>query len=285
MNALVCGLNSYLGRASLLYLQDELFQVHGIVRDSTLIHSKIQGPIRATLYDVDIIRYNPENINVYIPDCQLAFYFTQTPELIDDISSHYEILSLRNYILFSQKNNCNRIIYIGTIYNRKHLTAIEKLFNELQVQYTIVIKDVAIGNHTSFEDFMQKMLKNKLIYLYKPAKNILLRPTTLKDLMEWLRTTDWKTNYIDSYVEFGGQKAIELEQIMKYYEEKLSPHTKHFTLPINNKKLSISLNKYISNVPYAQYAEFIAELSSRKEIDSLIDYKVSYPPIEKLIES
>lgn len=266
MNIVVCGLNSYLGKASLHYLVNDSFQVHGLVRDQELLISKLKAPTSAKLYNVDIVRYNPYGLNITIPDCKVAFYFTQTPELYDIVGANYELLSIRNFIHFAKRNNCNRIVYVGTIYDRRYLSAIQQLFEELEVTYTIVLKDVAVGKGTAFEEFVYKMLKNRFIYLYKPTDNVSFNPIRLKDLMSWLATVDWNGNYINQYVQFQGPKKIEIEEVIGMYEQLSDTGKKHKIIPIHNKRIANILNKYLAKVPYEMYAQHIAELSNRDDL-------------------
>lgn len=269
MNVIVCGLNSYLGRACLQYLASDDFHIYGIVRDQTLLKNKLNFTTTAKLYNFDIVRYQPSGLNLQLPPADFAMYFTQTPELNDVVGANYELLSIRNFIQFCQKNNCRRILYAGTLYDRKHIHAIEKLFQEFNIQYTIVLKDVAIGPGTAFEDFMVKMLNHKLIYLYKPINKIMLHPITLKDLMEWWRTVDWKVNYINEVVAYRGPNHVEIEEVMHFYQEKHSKNKKHTIIPIANRYVARLLNKYLSGVSYDQYIEYLNEITDRTEIEDI----------------
>lgn len=285
MNILVCGLNSYLGISSLIYLQDDNNLVHGLVRDADLLTKKINGTLNAQLHNLDIVRYNPDRINFSLPPCEVAFYFTQSPELFDSIGAHYELLSLRNFVQFSKQNACNRIVYIATIYDRSYLNAVEKIFKETEVNYTIVLKDIAVGQGTSFEEFMKKMLRKRLIYLYKPHKKIEVCPVKLPDLMDWLRKTDWSSQYMNAKIEFTGQRSYELEELILLYEEKYGNNKKHAIIPIHNKPLVKWCNKYLSGIPYDQYAQYIAEICEREDLDSMQWKKVTSPIRWSALES
>lgn len=285
MNILVCGLNSYLGISSLIYLQDDNNLVHGLVRDADLLTKKINGTLNAQLHNLDIVRYNPDRINFSLPPCEVAFYFTQSPELFDSIGAHYELLSLRNFVQFSKQNACNRIVYIATIYDRSYLNAVEKIFKETEVNYTIVLKDIAVGPGTLFEEFMKKMLRKRLIYLYKPHKKIEVCPVKLPDLMDWLRKTDWSSQYMNAKIEFTGQRSYELEELILLYEEKYGNNKKHAIVPIHNKPLLKWCNKYLSGIPYDQYAQYIAEICEREDLDSMQWKKVTSPIRWSALES
>lgn len=269
MNVIVCGLNSYLGKASLQYLTSEDFDIHGIVRDQTLLKNKLNFNTEAKLYNFDIVRYNPSGINLQLPPAELAIYFTQTPQLYDVVGANYELISIRNFIQFCQRNNCQRIVYVGTLYDKKHVNAIQNQFKEFGIQYTIVLKDIAIGPETSFENFMIKMLKHRYIYLYKPLNKITLQPITFRDLMHWLRSVDWKANYINEIIAYRGAIQMEIENVMQLYQEKLSKNKAHTIIPISNGHIARVLNKYLSGVSYDQYIEYIKEITDRSELESL----------------
>lgn len=281
MNILVCGLNTYLGKSSLSYLPNDTNKVHGIVRDGNLLTKNLIQPIDVELHNLDVIRYEPNNISFTLPACEVAFYFTQSTELYNSVGANYELLSIRNFIQFSQKNHCNRIVYVGTIYDRKYLQAVERLFQEFQVTYTIILKDIAIGKGTFFEDFILKLLKRRFIYLYKPHKKIQVSPIKLQDLMEWLRSTDWSLHYHNCNIEFKGNQTYEFEELLQLYEERYGDNKKHTVVPIYNKPLAKWCNKFLSGIPYEQYAEYISELCEREEINTLSWNRV-VSPIQRL---
>lgn len=269
MNILVCGLNSYLGKACLQHLASEETHIHGIIRDQSLLKSKLNFQTKAHLYDFDFVRYNTNGIELQIPQVDFAIYFTQTPELNDVVGANYELLSIRNYIQFCLRNNCRRIVYLGTLYDKKHVNAIQTLFCEFNIHYTIILKDIAIGSGTSFENFMSKMVKHKYIYLYKPIKKIILYPISFKDLMEWIRAVDWKKYYINEIIAFRGPSKMEIEDVMQLYQQKLSYPKAHSIIPISNRFVAKFLNKYISGVSYEQYIEYANEISDREELDNI----------------
>jgi hypothetical protein len=273
MNVITCGLNSYLGKASLHYLSDVNFHTHGIVRDQNLLISKLKRPTQTQLYNFDIVRYTPHSINLSIPKCELAIYFTQTPQLNDIVGANYELLSIRNFIQFAKNNECNRIIYVGTLYDRKFLSEIERLFIELEVNFTIILKDVAIGEGTSFNDFMDKMLQNRIIFLYKPQKIISFNPIHLQDLMNWIKNVNWASNYSNEYIEYIGSTRMEIEQVMNLYQANLSHKKKHKIIRITNKRIAKICNKYFSGISYDQYAEYINEIIDRSDIANIKSVK------------
>jgi len=273
MNVVACGLNSYLGKASLHYMHDDNFCIHGLVRDQNLLKSKLKKPSKAQLYNFDIVRYSPQSINLSLPSCELAIYFTQTPELNDIVGANYELLSIRNFIQFSKRNNCNRIVYIGTLYDRKFLAEIEALFIEFKVNFTIVLKDVAIGEGTSFNDFMDKMLKNRIIFLYKPQEKVSFSPIHLEDFMNWIKSVEWVSKYNNEYVEYTGATSMEIEQVIRLYQSDLPNTKKHKIIPITNKRMAKICNKYFSGISYDQYAEYISEITDRTDIANIKSVK------------
>src|SRR5690606_33778410 len=120
MEVLVCGVNSYLGRASVSCLQEDGYNVHGLVRDIRLLSYNTPEPITADIAVVDLIKKGTEYENFSLSQLDLSFYFTQIPDLDDKIAIQYELLSLRHFILLSQRNGCNRIIYVGRTYDKNY---------------------------------------------------------------------------------------------------------------------------------------------------------------------
>lgn len=284
MNVFVCGLNSYLGRASASCLQDHNFKVYGIVRDVKLFQQRIDLPVNAVIFPFDIVKDVSSYQTLALPQVDLAIYFTQIPDLEDDIGVEYEILSLRNFIFLCQKKDCNRILYIGRSYERHYLEKIEELFVELKVNYTIVLKDVAIGKATAFDQFMDKMLLHKTIFQYNPNGKIEFKPVLLRDVLKWIKKVDWENNFNQSYVEFGGEKVMNIKDIIQLYIKNRSLPNNYRIVPIRSKMLAKGLNKILYNVDYETYSRYMLELSDRAPIDNSVwqkevDFK--YSPLEE----
>src|SRR5690606_38320846 len=108
-----------------------------------------------------------------------------------------------NFIQLSKNNNCTRIVYFGRVYDKNIIIYIQQLFEKEGIRYTIVLKDVAIGNGSAFDRFMQQMMTNKLIFLYKPIEKVILRPVYLSDFIQWVKQVDWQHDFINEYLEFG----------------------------------------------------------------------------------
>ncbi|MBE8723177.1 Rossmann-fold NAD(P)-binding domain-containing protein [Sphingobacterium pedocola] len=270
MDILVCGLNSYLGKACVSYMQDETCRIHGLVRDEVLFKKNMELPVRARISSVDLIRKGLDFDSFQAHDLKLAFYFTQIPDLDDKIAKNYELLSLRNFIHLSQKNSCNRIIYVGRLYDRSHLKEVEQLFRELNVVFTILLKDIAIGAGTTFDRFMNEMLKHKLVFLFKPHSSIKFNPVLLSDVFRWIKNIEWGTSFINQYVEFGGAKLIDFYDIFRKYAEKRKPDIKFKILPFTNRLLPQLCNKYFYGIKYDLYSDYILELSKSPPVDNSI---------------
>ena len=268
MNALVCGLNTYLGKTILTSLQSENLHVYGIIRDASLLEARDANPINAKLFNVDIIRLSSLTFPIPLPQIDVSFYFTQIPDLADEIGIQYELLSLKNFIQLSKNNNCTRIVYFGRVYDKNNIIYIQQLFEKEGIRYTIVLKDVAIGNGSAFDRFMQQMMTNKLIFLYKPIEKVILRPVCLSDFIQWVKQVDWQHDFINEYLEFGAQQAVEIEELMQLYLSKYSSPQKHKIITIPYECLAKLLNRIVSKVSYDHYADYINTMSKRTLTDN-----------------
>src|SRR5690606_13321293 len=214
MEVLVSGLHSYLGRASVSYLPDDGYHVYGLSRDTRLLSYKTNIPITANITNVDLIRRGKAYEDFRLDTLDLSFYFTQIPDLDDTIAIRYELLCLRHFILLSQRNGCNRIIYVGRMYDKYCLEGIKALFVELQVAYTIVLKDIAIGTDTAFGRFLTKISANRYVFLFRPTERCTFCPFVLEDIFRWIKQIPWKEAFVNEEIEFGGAQLWELKDML-----------------------------------------------------------------------
>lgn len=264
MNALISGINSYLGNASLLHLPQENFQVFGIVRDVNFILKKINKPIQAQLFNFDLINFSDSSSVVNVPNCHIGIYFSHPTELNDLIVTNYQIMLLRNFIKIMRKNNCNRILYVGRLYDSKYLGLIEKLFKELQVDFTIILKDIALHAGSIIDDFTHEIRRKKIICLYKPLQKILVRPILLEDLMRFIRSTDWSNTFINQYVEFGGDTQMDIAEIIQSIPKSPFDKSKNIIIPIASRFFSKLCNSMLSRFDKDPLKNLIHQIEESK---------------------
>jgi len=271
MEVLVSGLNSYLGRASISYLQGDGYNVHGLSRDIGLLSYKIKVPVTAHIATVDLIKRGQAYESFNLTGLDLSFYFTQIPDLEDKIAIQYELLSLRHFILLSQRNGCNRVIYVGRTYDKHCLQDIKALFKELDVVYTIVLKDVAVGQGTSFDHFVNTMMTNRYVFLFNPKKKIKFCPFVLEDIFRWIKKIPWNEAFRNEEIEFGGEQIIELEELLQACIEAQKNGNTYKdcrVVSVPSKTLAQILNKSMYGIPYDSYSEYILKAARGKLADN-----------------
>ncbi|NGM61202.1 SDR family oxidoreductase [Sphingobacterium sp. SGG-5] len=260
MEVLVCGLNSYLGRASVSCLQEDGYNVHGLVRDVRLL-SQHTFPATADIVAVDLIKKGAAYTHFSLTQLDLSFYFTQIPDLDDKIAVQYELLSLRHFILLSQRNGCNRVIYVGRTYDKNCLTEIKALFLELGVAYTIVLKDIALGVGTSFDRFMTRILAHKYVFLFNPTGKIRFSPFVLKDIFRWIKKVPWHENFIREEIEFGGAEVLDLKDLLREHVRKQGLREMCKIISLQNKRLTQLLNRSMYGIRRDTYSEYILNVT------------------------
>lgn len=268
MVSLVCGLNTYLGRASVTFLGSTEFEVIGLVRDLSLLKRNFYGDQNADIREFDLFRNSKSLDSLSLPPVDFAFYFTQIPDISDPIGLSYELISLRNYIALLKHHKINRVVYIGKAYDKKYIPHVKQLLDEEGVCYTIVLKDVAVGFATHFDKFMKQILQHKYIFMYKPNKEMFFAPIVLKDLFRWIRSVDWISNYHYKTIEFGGDKIYEVEELMNAYLHKNKPRNDYKFVPIPNKFIVAGLNKLFYKLDYHIYLDYIKDMYSREGVDN-----------------
>ena len=262
MVALIIGLNTYFGREGVKFLQDEDFNIIGLTRDAALLEKKLGIIEGAKLYSIDICQVGNKREELQLPHIDISFYFSQIPDLNDEIGINYELLSLHNFIQLSKRNNVRRIVYFGKRYEQKYLAKILDLFKASDVDFTLVLKDIALGEGTSFDGFINDLLKNRKIYLYKPKKKIYVRPVVLKDVYRWIRSVDWQKQYINQVIEFGGENVYEIEDIIKRYIQRKGIYSDYKIVPLRNATMAKYINMAFHNLDIELYSEYIRQGSS-----------------------
>ncbi len=257
MNLLLCGLNSYLGRAGLAYLPDDKHSVFGIARDVGLLKEKMGAGINATLYSVDLIKKGVAYDSFNIEGLNLSIYFAQIPNQKDQLGVQYELLSLRNFIFLSRQNGCDRIVYVGRAHDKGYLKAVEALFVELGVVYTILLKDLAIGLGSSFDLFMDELLKTKNIFLYAGLVNKKFKPIILADLFSFIKSVNWQESFINQCLEFGGEQLMSVNELVKWSIKIRGQQDKHQVFSIPSKLLTIWINKLLHGVDRDIYDDYL----------------------------
>lgn len=270
MNLLLCGLNSYLGRAALSFLPDAAHKVFGLVRDVDLLKRKMSADFNATIFPVDLIKKGKSFDDFHIEGLDLSIYFAQRPNEKDGLSVQYELLSLRNFIFLSKRGGCNRVVYVARAYDTGYLKAVEDLFQELGVTYTILLKDLAVGSGSSFERLMDEMLKNRLIYLYSKLGNIKFKPILLSDLFSFIKKVNWQDSFICQWIEFGGERIMDMNELIQCYITQRGVQMDYRVFSVPSKKLAIWFNKLLYGIDSQLYNDYLLGISGTRVTDNTV---------------
>ena len=257
MNLLLCGLNSYLGRSALSCLPDDEHRVFGLIRDVDLLKRNLDNNVNATIFSIDLIRKGKTFDDFHTEGLDLSIYFSQIPNQRDQLGVQYELLSLRNFIFLSQRDGCNRIVYVGGTHDQTYLGAVEALFEEMEVEYTILLKGLAVGKGSSFDRFMDEVLKNRLIYLYARLGRIKFKPIILSDFFSFIKQVNWQNNFINQCIEFGGERLMSVNELIRWYIKMRGDQMNYKVFAIPSKRLSIWLNKLLYGIDGEVYNDYL----------------------------
>ncbi|WP_205601699.1 hypothetical protein [Sphingobacterium sp. xlx-130] len=270
MNLLLCGLNSYLGRAALSFLPDSAHKVFGIVRDVDLLKRKMSADLNVTIFPVDLIKKGKSFDDFHIESLDLSIYFAQRKNQKDGLGIQYELLSLRNFIFLSKRAGCNRVVYVARAYDTGCLMAVEDLFQELGVQYTILLKDLAVGSGSSFERLMDEMLKNRLIYLYSELGNIKFKPILLSDLFSFIKKVNWQDSFICQWIEFGGERIMDMNELVQCYITQRGVQMGYRVFSLPSKKLAVWFNKLLYGIDSQLYDDYLLGMIGAQITDNTL---------------
>lgn len=234
MEVLIAGLNSYLGRRAVGHLNQDDFHVHGIVRDLSLFESSMSETPTATLDKVDLLRKDQAYDSFRIQDgVGLSIYISHVPTLGETVNLNLELITLKNFIELMKVNQCNRLVYIARLMDKPYIHYIESVLVTADVDYTIVLKNLAIGKGSVLDRYMHQLINGRyLAYDHRFAK-VKFSPISALDLLRWIYNVNWDREFHRQTIEIGGPTTLTVQDMFRLYKKVLYPNAtvKSFKLP------------------------------------------------------
>jgi len=255
MEVLINGLNTYLGGRAASHLQEDDFNVHGIVRNLNVFNTRLREPLHAQLHEVDLIRLGPSFHELFIKSLDVAYYFTQVHDFSDKFTLNLEILSLKNYIELIKRNNCRRLIFIARLMDRKYIAQIERVLKEERIDYTIVLKSVAIGKGSVVDTYIKNLLKFSYVPYMKKVANIHFKPIAALDVLKFVKKVAINTNFVGQTIGLGGPKEMTFQSLFRLYAQNFSPNMKFHGVSVPAFLLNI-IHKNIYHINEEDHLEF-----------------------------
>ena len=218
MDILICGINNYVGRRCTSLMADEDFQIFALTRSQSLFRSRMFDPIKAQLLEVDLLKGECPD-DQQLPTIEAALYFTQVPALDDNVNVQLELLCLRNFIRLIQQTNCNRLIYIARLMNRRFLAPIMALLKEFKLDYTIVLKNMVVGKESLFYHISQQVVNRKVLFYSERYGRRLYQPIGIYDFVRWLKAMLFVPSFHGQIIEVGGEEVISAIDFFSFYRK------------------------------------------------------------------
>ncbi|MGO1521027.1 MAG: hypothetical protein ACTHZ1_03945 [Sphingobacterium sp.] len=234
MEVLISGLNSYLGRRAAGHLNREDFHVHGIVRDLTLFKSRMFEEPTASLDKVDLLRKGAEYDAFRVgPAVGLAIYISHVPTLGEVVNLNLELVTLKNFIELAKLNQCRRLIYIARLMDKAYVHHIESALRSFGMDYTIVLKNLAIGKGSVLDRYMHQLINGRYLPYDPRFASVEFNPLSALDLLRWIYTVNWEKEFHEKTIEIGGPTTITVQEMFRLYKKVLYPNAtvKSFRLP------------------------------------------------------
>ncbi|MBE8712599.1 hypothetical protein [Sphingobacterium hungaricum] len=269
MEVLINGLNTYLGSRAASHLQDSEFTVNGIVRNLNVFNSRSKESTTAELHEVDLIRKGKSYDDFYLKNLDIAFYFTQVHDFSDKLTLNLEIISLKNYIQLIKINQCKRLVYVARLMDKNYVSIIEQLFKESEIDYTIVLKNVAIGKGSVVDAYIKNLLKFSYVPYVKKVANINFRPIAVLDVLKFIKTVTWKDYFARETVELGGPKEMTFQSLFSIYATYFSPKSKFYGVNVPKFILDL-IHKRYHLVNGEDYMEFNRLMKFEYPIDNTV---------------
>jgi hypothetical protein len=216
MNVLISGLNNYVGRRSVSLMAEEGFGVFAITRNLKLFESRLFEPLRAKVYELDLIRGSVD-YDFYIPDLRASFYFTQVPTLQDVVNLKLELLSLRNFIQLLSRMNCRRLVYVARLVDRDEIQPILDLLEEFDMDYTVVLKNSVLGRDALLDRVFRSIAERRFILYSKQYAGRSFQPIGVRDFVRWLKRMLDVPAFHYKVLEVGGGEFISFMELFDLY--------------------------------------------------------------------
>ncbi|GEM66108.1 hypothetical protein SF1_40900 [Sphingobacterium faecium NBRC 15299] len=267
MDVLITGLNTYLGRRAVSHLHSDEFKVTGLVRNLKIFNKRLDESVTADLIEIDLFKSNTLPQDFYLEDLQLGIYFTQVPGLNDPLNMQMELISLRNFIEVCKQNSCDRIVYMAQLMDSFYIDAIQTLFEEYRVKYTVVLKSSAIGKGTILSDIFSKLAKSRYIPYWKYIGNLKFRPISLLDVYRWIRIMPWKNDFISEVIYLGGDESLDYKQLFSRYMQVHHPGGTYQTISISKWMVKLFYTRFY-NIHKENFDEFRRIMKYESDVDN-----------------
>ncbi len=218
MDILISGLNNYVGRRCTSLMADEDFRLFAITRNRKLFEQRMSDPIHAQIVEVDLLKGDTGD-DIELPYLDASFYFTQVPTLDDMVNVKVELLYLRNFIRLIKRLNCNRLVYVARLMDRRYLQPILDLLKEFQMDYTVVLKNIVVGKDCLLYDIYQQISVRKTVFYSKQYGGGLLQPIGIHDFIRWLKAILHVPNFHYNVIELGGGESISTVDLYRLYRK------------------------------------------------------------------
>ncbi|MBD1422090.1 Rossmann-fold NAD(P)-binding domain-containing protein [Sphingobacterium chuzhouense] len=218
MDILISGLNNYVGRRCTSLMADKDFRLFAITRNRKLFEERMADPIRAQIFEVDLLKGDTDD-NIGLPYLDASFYFTQVPALDDMVNVRVELLCLRNFIRLIKRLNCDRLVYVARIMDKRCLQPILDLLEEFKMDYTVVLKNIVVGEDCLLYDIYEQVSGYKMVFYSKQHGGGLFQPIGIHDFIRWLKAILHVPAFHHNVLEIGGGDMISAVDFYRLYRK------------------------------------------------------------------
>ncbi|WP_270089799.1 SDR family oxidoreductase [Sphingobacterium sp. SYP-B4668] len=283
---LICGLNNYLGRRAVAHFANDELNVTAITRNTTLFFSRMKEPPTAKLYTIDLVRRTGDFDSFKIINLEAAFYFAQAPTLNDTVNIKLEILALKNYIELVKRQGCWRIVYVARLMDRMYLQPVVELFNVEGIQYTIVLKNCAVGKGSMLDNIFKVLEKQKIVVYVNQIAKVRFQPIAALDVIRWLQSMLTIDAFVDKIIELGGPAVMNFRDFFQVYGRFSPTHAPPRTLSLPKKLVKFIFTK-LYKVNGENFEEFRHVIRHENLVDNTLWMKYmpfELTPIEQAVE-
>ncbi|NGM66945.1 hypothetical protein [Sphingobacterium sp. SGR-19] len=264
MDILISGLNNYVGRRCTSLMADEDFRLFAITRNRKLFEERMADPIRARIFEIDLLKGDADG-NIGLPYLDASYYFTQVPALDDMVNVRVELLCLRNFIRLIKRLNCDRLVYVARIMDKRCLQPILDLLEEFNMDYTVVLKNIVVGEDCLIYDIYKQVSGYKMVFYSRQYGGGRFQPIGIHDFIRWLKAILDVPAFHHNVLEIGGGDVISTVDFYRLYRRLKLKLKSQWMISLPNWLFRLIYQRKISDNTEA--AEFLRLI----QVDGVVD--------------
>ncbi len=253
MKILLTGANGYIGKRLLPDLIENGHHVICCVRD----RDRFKVP-PALLEHIDIFEIDfldeplPEP-----PDFDVAYFLIHAMSSTTKDFESIEVRIAKNFKRFVEASNARQMIYLGGIYNEKHLSRhlqsrlrVEEILQTSTVPLTVLRAGIIVGSGSASFEIIRDLVEKLPVMIAPKWLKTRTQPIAVKDVITFLTRVVSRSDCLNQAFDIGGPKILTYEQMLMQYAEVRGFRRFIISVPVMTPRLSSYWLYFITSTSY-----------------------------------